>query len=221
MAPVSNVGHWTILVGCLSDATFGRGEGTAGEVDVEVEHDDDGLPLLGGKTLRGLLRDSWLTIEVSLPAGHPLRVAAREVFGPEGDLEEESILRIANATLPSAVTDWVRAALHDPARSLTPRDMLLSLTDVRHQTAEDRCTGAPARTTLRNSRVSLRGLEFESQLTWLREPADEELRCLALAVRATRHAGLGRNRGRGHVLLKLLDPERVDCTLALLEGVTA
>lgn len=51
----------------LSDATFGRGEGSAGEVDTEVEHDEFGIPFIGGKTVRGLLRDTWLSMRPHFP----------------------------------------------------------------------------------------------------------------------------------------------------------
>ena len=37
----------------LSDATFGSGDGVAGLVDAEVQHDYVGLPFLGGRTLKG------------------------------------------------------------------------------------------------------------------------------------------------------------------------
>ena len=42
----------------LSAATFGRGDGVAGLVDREVEHDSNGFPFLRGRTLKGLLAES-------------------------------------------------------------------------------------------------------------------------------------------------------------------
>jgi len=50
----------------LSDATFGRGDGVAGLVDVEVQHDEYGLPFLGGRALKGILRDVCNDILYSL-----------------------------------------------------------------------------------------------------------------------------------------------------------
>lgn len=41
----------------LSDTTFGRGDGVAGLIDQEVEHDADGFPYLRGRTLKGLLSE--------------------------------------------------------------------------------------------------------------------------------------------------------------------
>ena len=190
----------TLTVSLLSDTTFGRGEGAAGEVDVEVEHDDLGLPFLGGKTLHGLLRDTWLTM---LPAFAELRWGGERVFGPPGDLTETAILRLGDAVVEAEARAWIAAAVQRARQPLAPADVLATLTDIRRQTAEERTSGAPAAATLRASRVTLRQLTFYSPLTWLAAPEALDLRCLALAAWGTRHAGLGRNRGRGHVQLAL------------------
>jgi hypothetical protein len=39
----------------LSDGAFGRGEGVAGLVDSEVEHEPSELPFIRGRVLKGLL----------------------------------------------------------------------------------------------------------------------------------------------------------------------
>ncbi|MGH2542668.1 MAG: RAMP superfamily CRISPR-associated protein, partial [Ardenticatenaceae bacterium] len=39
----------------LSEASFSRGDGLPGVVDVEVNYDRYGFPFLGGRTLKGLL----------------------------------------------------------------------------------------------------------------------------------------------------------------------
>ena len=50
-----------------SDATFGLGEGVAGLVDEEIEHDfETGLPFLRGRTLKGLLVEECSNILYSL-----------------------------------------------------------------------------------------------------------------------------------------------------------
>jgi len=189
-----------ITVELLSDATFSRGEGTAGVVDIEIEHDEFGLPFMGGKTLHGLLRDGWLSMEGSFPE---LRSAADRIYGPPGDLAETSILRIGDAELERAVKEWVAWSVRRKHNPLSPGQILAALSDIRAQTSEERESGAPAETTLRSTRVVLRGLLFISPLTWLAEPTTDDLRCLALGVLAARHAGLARHRGRGLVRLAL------------------
>lgn len=187
----------------LSDTTFGRGEGTAGEVDVEVEHDKDGLPFIGGKVIHGLFRETWLSMQSAFQKN--LEQAARQVLGPEADLKETAILRIGDALLPADVQQWVRYAVHREKDRLRPEQILHSLTDIRRQTAQSRMTGAPEATTLRASRVVLRQTSFQAPLTWRQDPNADHLQVLALCALGTRHGGLGRNRGRGFLKVSLAD----------------
>jgi hypothetical protein len=189
-----------IVIELLSDATFGRGEGTPGAVDVEIEHDTYGLPMLGGKSLRGLLRDSWLSMQEHFPE---LLDAGRRVLGPHADVDETAILRFGDATVEASARAFFVAAVERAHHPLSASAILAALTEIRQQTSEERRTGAPARTTLRSTRVALRGLKLVASLSWLAEPSREDCQCLALATLGTRHAGLGRNRGRGHVRLTL------------------
>jgi hypothetical protein len=189
-----------LTIDLLSDTTFGRGDGTAGEVDVEIEHDAYGLPFLGGKALRGLLRDSWLSMQDHFPG---LWEAGHRVFGPHAGLDEVAILRLGDATLEERTRRYFVSAVERTLHPLTPDVVLRSVTEVRSQTSEDRATGAPARTTLRRTRVLVRGLRLVAPLGWLEAPERRKLRCLALAALATRHAGLARNRGRGFLQMAL------------------
>jgi hypothetical protein len=189
-----------LTVELLSDTTFGRGEGTAGAVDVEVDHDAFGLPFVHGTVLRGLLRDAWLSMRRQFPE---LAEAARQVLGTDGDLADSAILRVGVGRLPEEVRAWVRYAVERAEEPLRPEQVLQTLTAVRRQTAQSRLTGAAEETSPRSSRVVLRGLTFEAPLTWLAAPGPQHLQCLALCALAVRHAGLGRNRGRGFVRLAL------------------
>lgn len=182
----------------LSDATFSRGEGTAGVVDTEVEHDEFGVPFIGGKTIRGLLRDSWLSMHRYFSE---LNDAAERVLGRSQALDESCKLRIGDALLPASIREAARNAVERGEYPLSSAAVLGGFTSIRYQTAEDRATGAPETTTLRSSRVVLRGFLFDAPLSWLDgyQPNEQDLRLLALCTLATRHGGLLRNRGRGHI----------------------
>jgi len=196
----------------LSDTTFAASEAVGGEVDTEVDHDELGLPCCGGKTLRGLLRDSFLSMARNFPELHDAAVA---VFGLEGSLEREAILHIGDAQIDADSRAWLAKAMsREENHSLTPRDVLLSLTAIRRQTSEDRSTGAPAQHSLRSSRVVLHAIPGDKRgefakltmfapLRWSRDPSPLELRCVAMAALATRHAGTSRTRGRGHIRITL------------------
>lgn len=186
----------------LSDATFSRGEGAAGMVDAEVECDKFGMPFIGGRTVRGLLRGSWLSMYAHFP---DLAGSAERVLGRSQALDESCRIRIGDAMLPTAIRAAVREAAERAERPLTSGAILEGFTSIRYQTAEDRETGAPETTTLRSSRVVLRGFHFQSRLSWLGgyEPTEADLRVLALCALAIRHGGLLRNRGRGHLRVTL------------------
>ena len=182
----------------LSDTTFSRGEGTAGAVDIEVEHDAYGLPLIGGKTVRGLLRDTWLSMA---PHFENLHDAAHRVLGASHALDDRCQLRIGDAHLTHSLRQPLHTAVTRSAAPFAPSAMLQGLTAIRHQTAEDCTTGAPATATLRSSRVAMRTLVFDAPLSWAAtyQSSAEDKQVLALCALATRHGGLLRNRGRGHL----------------------
>jgi hypothetical protein len=192
----------TLHIELLSDTTFSRGEGTAGVVDAEVEHDEFGIPYIGGKSIRGLLRDGWLSMQVHFPELHH---AAGRVLGHGQALDDTCRMRISDAVLPSTIRDVARNAVERREHTIAPSTMLEAFTAVRYQTAENRATGAPEETTLRSSRVVLHGFVFESRLTWLNryEPDADDLRVLALCALAVRNGGLLRNRGRGFLQMTL------------------
>jgi hypothetical protein len=191
----------------LSDTTFGRGEGTAGEVDNEIEHDKFGIPFIGGKTVRGLLRDTWLSMRQHFPE---LLAAGDRVFGPTKRFLDDDVcvLRIGDALLSKDVRDWLTASATraEDSDRVSPAMLLAACTEIRYQTAEDRLTGAPAEVTLRSSRVVLRSFVFEAPLAWRSgggAAEADDVRALAMTALATRHGGLMRNRGRGYLRITI------------------
>ncbi len=193
----------------LSDATFGRGDGVAGLVDVEVQHDAVGLPYLGGRALKGVLGAECDDLVHALSKALPdqktrWQRAATRLFGQSGArLEGEAIMRVGPARLPR---DLQAALSRDiEKKTLTRSDVLDMLTTLRRQTAMDE-SGAPRKETLRTMRVILRDIVFSAQLIFSEEPNSDDLALLAATVKALRRVGTGRNRGRGRVQAELFAP---------------
>ena len=192
----------------LSDATFGRGDGVAGLVDAEVQHDEVGLPFLAGRTLKGLLGAECADIVYALERACPgqtdrWHAASERLFGRSGAaLEGEAIMRVG----PAHLQDDLRSALREDVRQgrLTPADILETVTALRRQTAMDEW-GVPLENTLRTMRVILRGTVFWAPLDFVVEPQSDDLALLAACVKALRRAGTGRNRGRGRLCAELFD----------------
>lgn len=212
--------HYILRFELLSDATFGRGDGVAGWIDQDVEHDGDGLPYLRGRTLKGLLREEAINILYALQesaiATVPWTAAALRLFGEPGSTTgEQSSVAYGDACLPTAIRRAVHYELTErrPRREppLQPEDVLASLTAVRRQTAMD-AMGVPEAASLRAMRVVLRQTIFEADLVWEKSPAANDLALLAACVKALRHAGTGRNRGRGRLKAALYDATGKDVT---------
>ncbi|MEM9220470.1 MAG: RAMP superfamily CRISPR-associated protein [Cyanobacteria bacterium P01_F01_bin.150] len=184
----------------MSDTTFGRGDGVAGLLDQEVEHDPFGFPYLRGRTLKGLLSEECDNMIACLPDAtrHHWEQRACELFGTPGStLETIAALHIGDARLPDDVRQAVAFQIRN--ENLTRAEVLSSLTTIRRQTAIQPETGIPDRGGLRALRVVLRDLTFTADLLFEQTPTDDMQTLLSVGALALRHLGSGRNRGRGHV----------------------
>jgi hypothetical protein len=188
----------------LSDATFGRGDGVAGLVDEEIEHDGrTGLPLVRGRTLKGLLVESCADIFYALEkgAGVPqgIRDSAVFLFGkPGSNLQADAQMRVGAAQFPE---DLRRAVAADVlAGRVTVESVLQALTAIRRQTAVDEKLGVPEAGSLRAMRVLLRDTQLIAPLGFVNETqAAAHLPLLAACTAGVRRGGIGRNRGRGRI----------------------
>jgi hypothetical protein len=202
----------------LSDATFARSGGVAGLLDVEIEHDHLGCPMVGGRTLKGLLVEEWTQLAGVLATDARWAEAARFLFGAPGTADAR--MRVGDACLPPRM----RALI---ARTPRPASTTLDwLTTVRRQTALDSTTGAPQEGSLRAAHAARRGLILLAPLHFSTPPDACALALLAACTLAVRRGGSVRNRGRGRVALRLHegipsrdpqhDPYTITCLGALI-----
>lgn len=201
-----------------SDATFGRGDGVAGLVDAEVEHDTTtGLPFLRARSLKGLLVEECANILFSLeqqkvPGLNKLQDAAKFLFGQAGStLNDDALMHIGAAMLPKELRDAVKADVE--AERLNSAEVLESLTAIRRQTAVNDETGAPDEGSLRSLRVVLRETPFVARLDFDKDPDSDVLALLAACVMSLRRTGTGRNRGRGRLSARLYNEQGKDITV--------
>lgn len=203
-----------------SDATFGRGDGVAGWVDAEVQHDTFGLPYLGGKTLKGLLGATCAEIlsaleKSAVPNLEKWEKGARFLFGEPGSGSDVAAkMYVGNAMLPSDLRLKIAAEFpsmddfYDWGELLASQQQirtanLNSLTALRRQTAIDARSGAPKENSLRTMRVILKGTPFIAKLEFIAEPDEYAKQLLAATVKSFNRAGTGRNRGRGRLKAEL------------------
>lgn len=208
--------NYFINMELLSDTTFGRGDGVAGLIDQEVEHDSYGFPYLRGRTLKGLLSEECDNLLCLIPDPQRYWLNARNsLLGTAGSTTEtQSRMHVGDACLPEDLRREVakQFELEQYIReiTLTPTDILSSLTTFRRQTAIDSKEGVAKDKSLRSSRVILRELCFTAPIALNLKPSDDSQKILALlavSILALRRIGSGRNRGRGHVKCTLWKQE--------------
>lgn len=196
-----------------SDATFGRGEGVAGLVDVEIEHDQYGMPFIGGRSVKGLLVEEWVNLRFALygvsKETHALDRTAAWLFGVSGATlgDGQGKLHIGSAQLPP---DLQAAIIADRALKSQPQRVLALLTTIRRQTAIDAADGAPEQTSLRAMRALIRGTHLLARLDFAAPPDQPALALLAACSLAVRRGGSGRNRGRGRLAMLLHEQDPTD-----------
>lgn len=219
-----NIYELQIQIKLLSDTTFGRGDGVAGLVDQEVEHDSYGFPYLRGRTLKGLLSEECdnLIILLKDEVFRHWKDVRNKLFGVSGSvIEKNSIMYIGDACLPEKLRKSVRIQIDrerdNEQPALTPTDIFHSLTTIRRQTAINPNNGTADSGSLRSARVVMRDLpntlpRFTAHLFFDEEPTSDMKALLGVGVVALRHIGSGRNRGRGHVQCSLCDANGQDIT---------
>lgn len=188
-----------------SAATFGRGDGVAGLVDREIEHDEYGFPFLRGKTLKGILAES--AENINFATANAFSDAQKSLFGRPGRGNvERGIMHVGDARLPHQLRLLLQLQQQENPEQFAPDKILDGLTGIRHQTAMTPA-GAPDHATLRSMRVLVRDTQLEADLTFTRELSKRESAFLAACVLDMRRAGTGRNRGRGWVQAELDDAQ--------------
>jgi len=203
---------YQLTIELLSDTMFGRGDGVAGLIDQEVEHDPYGFPYLRGRTLKGLLSEECDNL-IAVLSNHKQDWGdvACKLFGTLGStLGTMGAVHVGDACLPEDLRQAV--AFQIEGKILTKTEVLDSLTTIRRQTAIDSQSGIADEGSLRSFRVVLRELCFTADLIFEKIPSDEMLSLLAVSSLALRRLGSGRNRGRGRVRCTLHDAENNDIT---------
>lgn len=213
---------YTLKIKLLSDATFGRGDGVAGLIDQEVEHDAVGFPFLRGRTLKGLITEECENLIATFPDAQKdhWQQVANNLFGTLGStLDTLAAIHFGDACLP----EDLRAALayQIDQKTITTSEVLNSLTSIWRQTAIDPISGAPDKGSLRTARVVIRDLIFSADLTFNQTPSNDMLSLLALGTVALRRLGSCRNRGRGHVQCTLHDHKGKDISKQYLAAFKA
>jgi CRISPR-associated protein Csx10 len=189
-----------LTITLLSDACFFQPSSRHVLVDAETCADELGLPMIPGKTLHGLLRDTWLSCVEAMSDGTDTGYAL--LGQPQAhDDTQPGILRIGRALMPEPIRDRVRWATMRRDNPLPGEAVRTAFFWTRTGTAVNAATGAPRTDTLRGVRVVPAGTVLHAPIQSSRLLKPEERDLLCLLANLTRHGGIERNRGLGHLLL--------------------
>jgi CRISPR-associated protein Csx10 len=193
-----------------TDACLGGGDPDGvGGVDTATETDADGMPVLRGRTLKGLLVEEAAAILEMAGGPGALIEAASVLFGDPGRHGSSSLLSFADGS----VAPVVREAFKDNGWDVR------ALTCVRRQTAIDRNTGAARTGSLRAARLIRAGVVLRCPVRSARDLTPTERALLAACVASIRRIGLHRNEGWGRVRCRLRDDQGADRTGEWLAGL--
>ncbi len=171
------------------------GAGQGARADALIIRDKDGLPLLPGKTLKGLLREG---VQIAVDSGHIEPEGPQTLFGhrttkpTEDEVQlRQGCLTIDNAHLAPPLRDWARAQPADIKQGFTSYQASTSITEEGQK--QER---------------SLRVIELAAPVTLIAHGAinadDLSLRsALSLGARLVKHLGSHRSRGLGRCSLSI------------------
>ena len=219
----------------LSPTCTAGGIARPGVADREVSFDRFGLPVISGRTLKGLLRDAYegllqtAAVELGLPPANVLFGAIGASDWPDEETQwacktpAAIAIRDARPDGGAQLAAWLEA-LWQRANGIATirREGVMEYYCLRrYQTAINRRTRAPEERTLRSTRTLRRGLTLRASLDELQvDPAPETYKLsLGLAAAAVERLGTSRTRGLGAVRLTLQDDDQnlTAAAISLLE----
>jgi CRISPR/Cas system CSM-associated protein Csm3 (group 7 of RAMP superfamily) len=184
-----------------SPACFSIGEGTVGEVDIEIQHDEYGLPFLNGKTVKGLLHEEAAELVFALKKAGSTEnweQISNSIFGEPGSTADtQGAVNIGDLHLPA---DFREKIISEIGRKQTSAyEVLRLLTSIRTQTAVDE-NGAPKPETLRTLRIIPSETAFEASIFYDKLEPKERI-FLYSCLMALRRAGSNKSRGLGKLYI--------------------
>lgn len=205
---MSNKREAKIKIILKSDICMGSGYSYAGIIDSDVCYDEEGIPYIPAKRLKGCLRETYEGI-----VSNKYSIDSNEIFGERG-ASQSGAFYINNAYIDnySELKSLLKERkLSNNKQLYDSQNILGRYTHVLGQTKLDK--GVAVDNSLRYTRVVNRYLPgskehnmvFFADITYSKEYEDAIQDC----IKGTRHIGMKRNRGFGNVKCELDNPKDV------------
>ncbi|MDR0501163.1 MAG: RAMP superfamily CRISPR-associated protein [Coriobacteriales bacterium] len=171
---------YLINVTLLSETILGAGQSEEGVVNADVVRDTKGFHYIKASTIKGLVREQLEWFDSIIPGGCKSAI--------------KSLLGVPDSNNRGKLKFW---DLQTTTGSNEANEV------IRYQTKIDLTSGVADAGSLRSTKVIREGAKFQGRLTTNDALSDEEFNLLQDAIRAIRHLGTNRTRGKGLVQCKL------------------
>ena len=188
-----------------SDLCVGSGYSYAGIIDSDVCYNENGIPYIPARRLKGCLREVAELIKIS---------AIDEIFGIVGD-SKSSFLTLSNAypkNYENLNEEITLLKFKEYKEQLTTQKVLDQYTYVKAQTAIDIDTGIAKENSLRYIRVvkHYSALDKEEMCFTAKIEYDEaHEEDIENAVKGLKHIGMNRSRGLGNIQCKVINKTEI------------
>ena len=199
--------EYTVTIETLSDTMLGSGESMPGFIDNDVKYDDNGLPYMFAKTLKGHIREQMeMLVCFSNDHGKPryCKEDVDDLLGPDEDekFKKYGRLKFTNVELESNVRKAIVSAIR--GKEVSASEILEAMTMTYSSTRIAPETGVAMEHSLRRERMVRTGFTFETKLYLEDEGLDEDTqkkyeKLIIDSFRALQHIGTHKSKGKGHV----------------------
>jgi CRISPR/Cas system CMR subunit Cmr4 (Cas7 group RAMP superfamily) len=183
----------------LSDWHIGSGTGIPGVVDNGVLKDNRNVPVINGRTIKGVTRDALEDILYLMRESNAGTVI-RAIFGGEGDKEGKAVFY--NPSLCMNESDKTSEEFKDFLNYYDDR----AIGEIRYHTAIDKEKGTAREHHLFSEETSERIFEYFGDI----DIDEEYAKYLIAALRFTTKIGGKRRRGLGQCEFQILEPGKYD-----------
>ena len=209
MGGYRNMTEAILKIELLSDMCCGSGEGDGIRQDISSTYDENGLPIIYARRIKGILRDKVKWLE---DLNHVTKGMTDKVFGTG---ENAGLVRLSNAVLDNAteIKRELSSLPKDIAYLVTPQAVETAFTVNRYSTAIEK-DGIAKDHSFRIVGAIPKGEIFYSRVTLDATKDSEEYKTFEKAVKLLRSMGLNRNRGYGEVVCSLEEVKHSEINLS-------
>lgn len=187
--------EYDVKIKFLSETMLGSGMAVPGVVDNDIRHDNDGLPYMNAKTFKGHIREQMEFLKRY--DKNYSDVDINELLGSDDKDSEKKIgkIKFSEVSMPQPVKEAIKEAVNKG--ELSKSEVINSITVIYTRTRINEFGVAEAHT-LRKERELKKNLMLETKI-YTEELKEKELEMLCESIKALKHIGMHKSKGKGLV----------------------